>query len=103
MAKVEPIQDNGNSVGYLFECPGCKMPHEVYVKPHTNDLGASWTFNGDLEKPTFSPSIRVNYTYPDPSKSGMLCHSFVVDGEIRFLSDSTHSLKGQTVALGEIE
>ena len=27
------------------------------------------------------------------------CHSFVTDGKIRFLGDSTHKLKGQTVPL----
>jgi hypothetical protein len=31
------------------------------------------------------------------------CHSFVTDGRIQFLSDSTHALAGQTVDLPEIQ
>jgi hypothetical protein len=29
----------------------------------------------------------------------LVCHSFVTDGKIQFLSDCTHALAGQTVAL----
>lgn len=31
-----------------------------------------------------------------------VCHSFVTDGRIQFLSDCTHSLAGQTVDLPEM-
>jgi hypothetical protein len=33
----------------------------------------------------------------------MVCHSFVRDGRIEFLSDSTHHLSGQTVELPEVD
>lgn len=36
--------------GYLFYCPGCDDIHIV---------GDGWQFNGNLESPTFSPSILV--------------------------------------------
>jgi len=29
----------------------------------------------------------------------MCCHSFITDGQIKFLGDCTHELAGQTVAL----
>ena len=32
-----------------------------------------------------------------------ICHSFVTDGKIQFLSDCTHGLAGQTVELSEID
>lgn len=59
--------------------------------------GPGWSFNGDLDRPTFSPSILV---YPS-HKQGR-CHSFVRDGKIEFLGDCDHALKGQTVELPEL-
>jgi hypothetical protein len=40
---------------------------------------------------------------PNANPPSPLCHSFVRDGRIEFLSDCTHSLAGQTVELPEIE
>lgn len=84
-----------DSGGYLFDCPGCKMPHVVYVTTHDRP---SWTFNGDLDRPTFSPSVSVQWEEREESR---VCHSFVRDGKIQFLGDCTHSLAGQTVELPE--
>lgn len=97
-----------------FKCPGCGDKHSLPVGP---GAGSRWTFNGDIEKPTLTPSILVtsghycrSHTPPTPcwcSDDGApfscyLCHSFVTDGQIQFLSDCTHTLAGQTVALPEI-
>lgn len=155
-------------------CPACRCSHRF-------DVGR-WTFNGDMDRPTFTPSMHVT-TGPTPKrhprfpiltfgrnkivdipwelllphaeqaianhggqtlerlaergglcyseavailtdqpwphgkvegseeKLGVLirawydaqpnsiCHSFVTDGNIQFLSDCTHSLAGQTVPL----
>lgn len=75
-----------------FWCPGCKSVHEV---------NRGWTFNGDVVKPTFSPSVRVTWSWrwPDQPHEHHCCHSFVRDGQIEFLSDCTHALAGQTVPL----
>jgi hypothetical protein len=91
---------------HLFYCEGCRMLHGV------ND---TWTFNGDFEKPTFSPSILVRGTQPitdeehDLIMAGkhveprqFVCHSFVTDGDIQYLNDCTHVLAGQTVDLKDI-
>ena len=56
-----------------------------------------WDFNGNFDKPTFTPSIKVE-GYNDDSKP-FVCHSFVTDGNIQFLPDSTHALAGKTVPL----
>ncbi|WP_375495931.1 DUF6527 family protein [uncultured Nostoc sp.] len=99
MSKLLPIEDNGQIVGYLFDCPGCGNCHAPYIRPFKNEVGASWTFNGDLEKPTFQPSILATVERTDGKT--MVCHSFVIDGRIQFLSDCTHALAGQTVDVPE--
>ena len=81
----------------MFWCPGCEAYHGVWTKVK-NSRGAIWQWNGNLEKPTFKPSILV---HPVEYKGGHtpLCHSFITDGNIRFLDDCTHHLKGQTVPI----
>lgn len=83
------------AVTYAFHCPGCESLHAIQVGP--GDKG--WSFNGDLVKPTVSPSILVNghpqYRHPTEPR----CHSFVKEGRIQFLSDCEHPLAGQTVDL----
>jgi hypothetical protein len=86
---------------FYFNCPGCGCLHGLHtVNP--NDNSAMWTFNGDLDKPTFSPSLLVRFPYGDPPVENR-CHSFIRDGHIQFLGDCTHSLKNQTVELPEWE
>lgn len=90
---------DGNRV-HIF-CPGCNVPHGIVV--------GSWTWNGSLELPTFSPSLlthrRVGNNLPlehqDFRWTDEVCHCFVNDGLIQFLTDSTHHLAGQTVDLPE--
>lgn len=100
MSKLMPIDREGQTVGYFFDCPGCIGGHAVFVRPHKAPNGASWDFNGDMEKPTFSPSILSRYTFtPESGKPDIVCHSFVADGKIQFLGDCTHALAGQTVEI----
>jgi uncharacterized protein DUF6527 len=83
-------------------CPACGYDHSVGVNGrfvHGSDGKLNtWTWNGSLIKPTFSPSLLVNKHedggYPR-------CHSFVTDGYIRYLDDCTHGMKGKTVELPE--
>lgn len=85
------------SVAYLFECPGCGYNHGPQVG---SPSGPNWTFNGDLNKPTFTPSILMRTS----GESGdVVCHSFVTEGFIKFLNDCTHKLAGQTVELPDQE
>ena len=42
---------NGEHGGWMHYCPGCKSHHLFDER---------WTFNGDQEKPTFTPSMLVN-------------------------------------------
>lgn len=74
-----------------FYCPGCKSPHSIIVGGEE----ARWTWNRDLVKPTISPSVgvRVGASY---------CHSYVREGKIQYLPETTHKLVGLTVDLEPI-
>lgn len=102
--------------GLTFWCPGCKSVHTIH---HGPGQGPRWGWNGDADRPTFTPSVLVRSghyvpghelgscwcTYyaerpdEDPAFKCGVCHSFVTDGRIQFLSDCTHELAGQTVDL----
>ncbi|EHU3214712.1 anaerobic dehydrogenase [Acinetobacter baumannii] len=91
--KVSNVLLESNGI-YFIECPGCKCWHPLHVGPQHK---IRWNFDGNIEKPTFSPSLMVN------AGESSQCHSFIRNGQIQFLSDCHHSLAGQTVDLPEIE
>lgn len=93
------INGDGETIAYRIDCPGCEGFHVIYVG-HSNP-NANWQFNGDFERPTFSPSLLVNKDFSHPGVPR--CHSFIRDGRIQFLNDSTHELAGKTVDLPEVE
>lgn len=97
MAKLELISDGKLS----FRCPGCGDSHSI--PPRSVEWPDGWDWNGSYHHPTFSPSIlrREGVTEGD-DRPKKICHSFVTDGNIRFLSDCTHELAGQTVPLPDL-
>lgn len=75
---------------FLFFCPGCKCGHSFQTP--------TWTYNEDPERPTVRASVLTgleNFTVKR-------CHSFITDGQIQFLDDCHHELKGTTVELPDI-
>lgn len=104
----------GGLVGFM--CPGCKEMHQVRVDGQGRP---AWGFNGDYDRPTFTPSVLIrtghhisthkagdpcwcNFEQRTRRKAPFactICHSFVRDGQIQFLNDCTHALAGQTVPL----
>lgn len=83
-----------------FMCPGCAHLHAIKVG---GDERPRWVWNNDGDAPTFYPSVLVTWPDPDaPGKNVSVCHSYITDGLIRFLPDSTHHLAGQTVALPDL-
>ncbi len=113
MSRLSGILRDTTDNGLVFFCPGCNCAHRIQ---HGAGPGPRWGWNGDCEKPTFSPSVLMTSERWDPpvtsenlaqwkaepwtqSKIKHVCHSFVTDGRIQFLSDSTHELAGQTVDL----
>ena len=111
LSKILRSQEGGR---IAFWCPGCDEAHAV---------NATWTFDGNVHAPTFTPSIMVTGTKLTPEGEAMIdediakqvirtgdfqypsvdtcCHSFVRAGRIEFLGDCTHKLAGQTVSLPE--
>ena len=73
---------------YIFWCPGCECHHFYHVGC---DTGPNWQFNGDMDAPSFTPSLLV--------RGEERCHLYLTDGRLRFLSDCTHDLAGETVPL----
>lgn len=94
--RVAKTASNGTAPGRRvnFHCPGCDDYHSVVVESPTG-----WGWNGDLERPTFTPSILVRMDFTGDRIPSKICHSFVTDGRIQFLGDCTHELAGQTVDL----
>jgi len=87
-------------------CPGCERAHEVNIRLKNGASGPLWAWNGSLKLPTISPSILVTYNGPDAGVAGAppsRCHSYLRDGMIQFLGDSTHSLSGKTAILPELK
>jgi hypothetical protein len=97
MARFEEQVHHTGERAMLFECPGCECLHVIRVSGAGHPC---WTFNGNLDKPTVSPSILVTSTWKGVPT---VCHSFINDGRIQFLGDCTHALAGQTVDLPEVE
>jgi hypothetical protein len=87
-----------------FWCPGCNDIHIV---------SDAWQVTGVGESLTILPSILVYERQklinedldwdvllaPENITTAPRCHSFVRNGHIEFLSDSTHGLAGQTVVI----
>lgn len=121
MVKVSEISGYNSQRMLRFSCPGCRQDHGIIVEGP-----GAWGYNGDPNAPTFTPSVLVksgHYAHPDQQVGNCwcdieerlghsqakrirdrdfrcyICHSFVTDGKIQFLSDCTHELAGQTVEL----
>lgn len=87
-----------NTGGYNYWCIGCKCVHH---------LDKRWTLTGTEEKPTIRPSILVPKGLTEEKikankilcmvSVNPLCHSFITEGQIQYLQDCEHELKGQTI------
>jgi hypothetical protein len=119
MGLLSPILRNGSDGRLTWWCPGCGHAHSIQTGA---GAGPRWTWNGNAERPTFSPSVLVWWEEPanlgdiealrrdiadaqlrgEGAKIPMApkrCHSFVIDGQMQMLSDCTHALAGQTVPI----
>lgn len=104
---------------YMHWCPGCKSAHFIYTAPQ-KEGGPAWSFNGDVEAPTFGPSVHIWYDEPQCSedeadeillkrsrgesvdcvfKRITVCHYFLTGGILQYCPDSGHNLRGQNVPL----
>lgn len=75
---------------FRFLCPGCGMMHKIPVSGEA----PLWSWNGNTEKPSFNPSILVQWSWFDQEKMAdmeKICHFFIKNGSIIFCADCTHS------------
>lgn len=80
-------------------CPACGFEHtfRVDLDGHGNYESDVWSFNGDYDKPTFSPSMGSNtHKLYDHHP---ICHSFLREGVWEFLGDCTHEMANQHVPM----
>ena len=94
MKLLRPVSGDYDVDGYRMNCPGCGDSHTYWTKAKGKPL---WSFNGDINKPTFCPSLRCQH-----GRDGC-CHFHVTDGMIKYMNDCTHALAGQTVPMVPFE
>lgn len=94
---------------YGHWCPACGEMHSI---------PDNWSFNGNLDKPTFSPSVKITGVKTVKDALGEwtgewvrdeqgkavpdCCHYILTDGILNFCGDCLHDLKGQAVPLPEL-
>ena len=97
--------------GPSFWCPGCKQMHVLLTD-------AGWAFNGDYDRPTFTPSFLItgikcnegpnggwDGTWPRDEYGNAIpyrCHFILTDGILNFCIDSDHELAGQAVPIPDL-
>jgi hypothetical protein len=102
-----------------YWCQGCEDDHRIYVAAPPEALVPVWTWNGDAERPVFGPSVLYQTTKHLPpvtpenlaqwrqqpwpqQRVEWTCHTFIgcngaQPGEVIFLGDCTHALRGAHV------
>lgn len=76
----------------------------MHVIPVGEPYRTHWRFDGNLDAPTFAPSVKISYgdlSEAEAREWGVVrcCHYFIRNGRIQFCGDSTHALAGKTVPL----
>lgn len=87
--------------GFLhWECPASICGHvRVPVEGQK-----AWEWNGSLDLPTISPSVKVDWYFGEaPNKQIFCCHCIITEGVITFCGDCTHELANQKVVMLDID
>lgn len=83
--------------GWMIRCHSPKCQWHEFPKRATHS-GQSWSFNGDMQRPTFSPSMNESRNpagpHHNPDVESGRCHFIVTDGVINYCGDCTHELRG---------
>ena len=102
---IRTINDHGIQYDALmFVCPGCESMKGsgsgLHMLPVNSKVkNPQWTWDGNLIKPTLSPSILTRYPMVDHEE---ICHSFLRGGIFQFLSDCTHKFAGKEVPMPDL-
>jgi hypothetical protein len=84
------------SAYWAFWCPGCRCSHRIATAMQEGQKWPVWQWNGDPKRPTVTPSILVRH---GDKPGDTRCHLYITNGQLIFLSDSTHPLRGTTVPM----
>lgn len=101
-SQIRHVLDKKNEVEYdalAFWCPGCEemCGSGLHLLPvNTDKHSPAWTWDGNLEAPTLSPSILTGRDTP------RICHSFLKNGIFEFLSDCTHKFANQHIPIPDL-
>jgi hypothetical protein len=106
--QVSPKLRRGEGA-YFHWCPACE---EMHILPD------SWHFNGDLNRPTFSPSFKhegSKIIYDAQGKwtgewvrdaAGntvpFICHYILTDGILNYCGDCSHDSAGKNIPLPDL-
>lgn len=96
MSKLGIVERDGKTVGYLVRSPATGEQVLFCTDPEYSPC--VWTFNGDMDRPTFSPSMLL---YPNAIHGRE--HFFVRDGKIEYLQDCDHPMAGMTVDMVDVD
>ena len=98
MGQISQFLRNGDG-GISHWCPGCLEMHFINTeKP--NILGARWEWDGNIVRPTFSPSICMKRLAPKPKLPPItVCHYWLKNGILEFLGDCQHILRAHKLSL----
>lgn len=91
-AQIVDVGGENQHERIVWYCPGCKSHHGVPIPPHRR----AWSWNSSLDEPTLNPSVVIQH-------NGSVCHCFIREGKIEFLSDCTHAFAGKIVEMRHIE
>lgn len=95
--------DGYKAGGLAHWCPACESMH-AFALDGKNSNGAQWTWDGNVENPSFEPSMLItinaqshpHHLVGEPTE---VCHYFLRNGVIEYLGDCTHGLKGQRIVM----
>lgn len=95
--------------GFAWWCPACFEMHP---------LPSGWTFDGNLDAPTFSPSFKHTGKMAvkdadgewtgewvrdaDGKPKDWCCHYVVTAGQVAYCGDCTHGMAGQTIPMPDL-
>lgn len=116
MAQISKFLRSVEGGRLAYWCQGCEETHHVIVE---GDRQPKWGYNGNPDRPTFSPSVLYQQDMWVPPvtmqnieqwranpweqhQERRVCHTFITDGMVQFLGDCTHKLAGQTLPLPEL-
>lgn len=110
--KLRSSVDVNGRKGLTYWRQGCESLHQIWYEGGAP--GRNWGWNGDAERPIFTPSVLVTYpANPDADeefkewRTARCCHTFVgcngaQPGEVIFLGDCTHALAGTVQPLPDL-